>query len=242
VTEHEAPHLPAIDPDRARAVPASSLTPELLSSLLVDGDDELAAWALRHALAESPRADVYDGLLAGAMVIIGERWASGQWSVADEHLASLTFQRALERVRPERGPERRIGPLAVLAGVAGERHMIGLICLGHLLEEGGWTVANLGADVPSADLATYVSRQRPTLVALTASHAARLETVAGAVAAVREARPEPRLPVMLGGRVTANADELAALDLDWTGASLSDAADFAADVAANLPETDPDPD
>ncbi len=141
---------------------STSLSPELLAGLLADGDDELAAWTLEHALEEAPRAEVYDGLLADAMQLVGERWASGQWGIAEEHLASQTLIRALERIRPQLGPEGRIGPLAVLAGVTGEHHMIGLICLEHVLGEGGWTVARLGADVPARDLAAFVARNEAT--------------------------------------------------------------------------------
>ena len=94
------------------------------------------------------------------MPLVGERWATGQWTIAEEHLASRTLLRALERVRPPMGPERRVGPLAVLAGVAGEQHMIGLVCLEQVLAEDGWTVANLGADLPAADLGAFVGAQR----------------------------------------------------------------------------------
>ena len=165
----DLPPLPPVDPSAADDVPSSSLTPELLAGLLADGDDQLAAWTLEHALREAPRADVYDGLLADAMALVGERWESGRWTVADEHLASQTLMRALERIAPNLGPEGRIGPLAVLAGVAGEHHMIGLICLDHVLSEAGWTIARLGADVPSADLAAFAAKNEAHLVALTAS-------------------------------------------------------------------------
>jgi MerR family transcriptional regulator, light-induced transcriptional regulator len=225
---NDLPRFPPVDPAAAQRSDPTTLGPELLAGLLADGDDELAAWTLETALAEQSRAEVFDGLLNQAMTIVGERWASGQWSVAEEHLASQTLIRALERIRPEQGPEGRIGPLAVLAGVAGEHHMLGLICLDQVLREEGWTVANLGADVPAADLATFVSRNEAELVALTASTSARLDTLAEAVTATRAAGRGPsRLPVMLGGRLASHPGIAAALDLDWTGVSLVEAAGFA---------------
>ncbi|MEI7745009.1 MAG: B12-binding domain-containing protein, partial [Chloroflexota bacterium] len=120
--------LPPVDPASAR-VTGDALSPELLAGLLADGDDELAGWTLQHALEGGSRAEIFDGLLRSAMTLVGEHWRSGRWSIAEEHLASRTLLRALERVRPVLGPEGRIGPLAVLAGVAGEEHMIGLVCL-----------------------------------------------------------------------------------------------------------------
>jgi methanogenic corrinoid protein MtbC1 len=134
------------------------MTPELLAGLLADGDDELAAWVLSNALREQSRAEVFDGLLRDAMRLVGERWREGRWTIAEEHLASQTITRALERIRAPQGPEGRVGPLAVLAGVAGEHHGIGLACLDQVLREVGWTVANLGADVPASDLARFLGR------------------------------------------------------------------------------------
>jgi methanogenic corrinoid protein MtbC1 len=221
--------LPPVDPARADEVPAASLSPELLAGLLADGDDELAAWTLRHALAESPREAVFDGLLRDAMALVGERWASGQWSVAEEHLASRTLLRALERVRPQLGPEHRIGPVAVLAGAPGEQHMIGLACLEQVLAEHGWTVANLGADVPAGDLGAFVRRNEVALVALSASHSARLEPLADSV---REARAAggARIPVMVGGMVTAAAGIADATGADRVTSSIAEALAFAESV------------
>ena len=228
------PALPPVDPSAADDVPGASLTPELLAGLLADSDDQLAAWTLEHALREGSRAQVYDGLLADAMRLVGERWETGRWSVADEHLASQTLIRALERVAPQLGPDGRIGPLAVLAGVAGEDHMIGLICLDHVLSEHGWTIARLGADVPASDLSRFVSKNEARLVALTASDPARLETLAESVAATRAASSPRRVRVMLGGRLAGQRAITASVDLDWSGTTLTGAAAFADEVLAQL--------
>ncbi len=216
------PTLPPVDPSRAD-VPADALTPELLAGLLADGDDELAAWALRHALEGQPRVAVYDGLLRRAMELVGERWQSGRWTVAEEHLASRTLLRALEQVRPPMRPELRVGPLAVLAGVAGEQHMIGLVCLEQLLAEAGWSVANLGADLPSSDLGHFVEHNDVALVALTANAARRQPAAADAIRAVRAAAGERQVPVLLGGSIAEVAGIREAVDADELVASLAEA-------------------
>jgi methanogenic corrinoid protein MtbC1 len=213
--------LPPVDPSRANAVPTTSLSPELLAGLLADGDDELAAWTLHHAMQESSRVEVYDGLLRDAMALVGERWESGRWSVAEEHLASRTLLRTLERLRPGLGPEGRVGPLAVLAGVAGEQHMIGLVCLEQALAEDGWTVANLGADLPAADLGTFVARNEVAVVCLSAANPARVGALADAVLEVRTAKPE--VPVFVGGQVSAVPGLGATVGADGVAHSLGEA-------------------
>jgi methanogenic corrinoid protein MtbC1 len=213
--------LPPVDPSGAEDVPSASLTPELLAGLLADGDDELAAWTLRHAMEESSRVEVYDGILRDAMRLVGDNWATGRWSVAEEHLASRTLLRTLDRMRPELGPESRIGPLAVLAGVAGEQHMIGLVCLEHALAEEGWTVANLGTDLPAADLATFVSRNEVAIVCLSALDRARVGALTDAVKAVEDAKPGT--PVIVGGQIAAVPGIAAAVAADTVVHTLAEA-------------------
>jgi methanogenic corrinoid protein MtbC1 len=195
--------LPPVDPAAAGAAATTTLTPEVMAGLLADGDDELAAWVLRQSMAEASRADVFDGILRGAMRLVGERWRSGQWTVAEEHLASRTLLRALERVRPDMGPEGRIGPVAVLAGVAGEHHMIGLVCLEQALAEQGWTVSNLGADMPAADLAAFVGKNDVDLVAISGSHPDRVGEIAACIHEIRAAAGERSIPVLVGGQIAA---------------------------------------
>jgi methanogenic corrinoid protein MtbC1 len=226
------PFLPPVDAAAAGRLPAEAMSPELLAGLLADGDDELAAWTLSQALLDAPRAEVFDGLLADAMRLVGERWSSGQWSVAEEHLASQTLLRALDRIRPDLGPEGRVGPLAVLAGVAGEQHMIGLVCLDQVMRERGWTVANLGADVPAEDLARFLARNEARLVAITASNPGRAEAVANTVATAR--REAPGIPVMLGGRFAADPGTRDAVAVDWSGDSLAEAARYADGILDRL--------
>jgi methanogenic corrinoid protein MtbC1 len=231
------PNLPPVDPALAgEAAPPTTVTPELLAGLLADGDDELAAWALRSALVERRRAEVFDGLLRAAMALVGQRWREGRWTVAEEHLASQTLARSLERIRGTEGPAGRVGPLAVLAGVAGEHHAIGLICLDQVLREEGWTVANLGADVPAADLARFLARNQAELVALTATLPERAEALRESVAAAGAVRPDDPLPIMVGGALAEDASFMDALGMAWAGTSLEAAAAFAAGLLERIPD------
>ena len=236
----DMPRLPPVDPSSARRVRPTTMTPEVLATLLVEGDDELAAWALESALAERSRAEVFDGLLREAMALIGSRWQEGRWSIADEHLASQTVTRTLDRIQPPTTPESRIGPLAVLAGVTDEHHVIGLSCLEQVLVDAGWTVANLGPDLPAADLAAYVGANQADLVGLTAALPDRADAVREAVAASRAAAaPGHPLRILLGGALAADRDLVTELDLDFAGDSLVAAAAFARRLAAKLAGTAP---
>lgn len=95
---------------------------------------------------------------------VGEAWASGELSVAQEHLVSAAIRARLERLLADaRGEVRGV---AVLACVPGELHELGLLMFGALLRADGWQVAYLGADAPLDDVFDLAARLDATLVCL----------------------------------------------------------------------------
>jgi MerR family transcriptional regulator, light-induced transcriptional regulator len=103
---------------------------------------------------------------------LGERWAAGEISVAEEHFASNVVRRRILRVAE--GWDRGGGPIALLACAPGEAHDIGLICFGVALHSyHGWRIKFLGADTPFPDLVRAARVIRPDLVAASAVSAAR---------------------------------------------------------------------
>ena len=199
MSESPLPKLPKVSQAEEPAV-GEIAAPEFLASLLADGDDDLAAWVMSQALAEKPRAEVYDEVVRPAMELVGTRWEKGQWSIAVEHLASVTLNGALNRLRPAEGPESRIGPTAVLAAPEAEQHIAGLACLAQVLEEGGWRVENLGANVPAEDLVRFVSGRSVDLVALSIGTAERAAALQRTIDALRAAGgTTASLPIIVGG-------------------------------------------
>jgi MerR family transcriptional regulator, light-induced transcriptional regulator len=211
--------------------------PEFLASLLADGDDDMAAWVIDQALADRSRAEVYDEVVRPAMELVGTRWKEGQWSISVEHLASVALIQALSRVRPSENPESRIGPTAVLAAPEMEQLVAGLVCLAQILEDDGWHVENLGANVPADDLVGFISAREVDLVALSIGTADRLESLRRAVDAIRaQGGGAADLPLIVGGHGVAGIAE-------FTGAgmvchSLADAQQFARTLSLSPGDVD----
>ena len=201
-------------------------TPEFLASLLADGDDELAAWVVSRALGGRPRAEVYDTLVRPAMQLVGDRWESGEWSISVEHLASVALNGALARIRPADLPETRVGPTAVLAAPEHEHHVAGLACLAQVLEDDGWHVENLGANVPAEDLVGFVSGRSVDLVALSVGTPERLPALLRTVEALRSAEASAGLPIIVGGHGVAGTG-VDVKGADLVANSLADAETFA---------------
>lgn len=77
---------------------------------------------------------------------LGERWARGQVTVAEEHFASRLLEGRLLALA--RGWNKGRGRRAVLACPSGEHHTLPLVCFGLVLRNRGWRNIYLGADTP----------------------------------------------------------------------------------------------
>lgn len=232
---------PLSDRGPAPVVPDEVATPELIAALLADGDDELAAWAIGQALLERRRAAVFDDVVRRAMELVGDRWETSEWSISQEHLASVALASALARLRPADDPATRIGPVAVLAGPEGEQHVAGLACLAQVLEADAWQVNNLGANVPADDLVRFLSERPVDLVALSVATSERTPALLRTVEAVRAIpmASEGRRPaILVGGRGAAQlVGQIAGADLVAT--TLAQAEAFARELAARRSDASP---
>ncbi len=178
--------------------------------------DNLAA-QLRHALDRFDSAAghaVLDRLLAAVSVEfaleqvlipylheLGERWAAGSVTVAQEHFASNLVRGRLLGLARDWGAGG--DSLALLASMPGEAHDIGLLLLGVLIARRGWRVAFLGADTPFDTLEATVRELQPSLVILTTYDPALFDKYAGAVSTLAAATSVAVMAPVVDDEVTA---------------------------------------
>ena len=185
--------------DDARGARISALGDTYARAVLA-GDEVEAELVVRDAIdAGITMAEVDDEIIAPALWLVGELWARGEISVADEHLATeislrvLTLQREVRRLATERRHRR-----VMLAAPQGEHHVVALRMIAHLLRESGYGVLMLGPDVPPAALATTAVRHAPDVICLTATMPGGGDKVLIAAAEVLDRMPGARFVV--GGR------------------------------------------
>jgi DNA-binding transcriptional MerR regulator len=123
---------------------------------------------------------------------LGDRWESGQVSIAGEHFASNLLRGRLAGLA--RGWGYGHGPRAVLACPPGEQHDLGLLMFGIVLHRCGWRVEYLGASTPIAELAQTARQAHAGVVVLAAAVKGHFDGLTGDLA--RLAR---QVPLALAG-------------------------------------------
>lgn len=148
-------------------------------------------------------AEVYESVIAPALAEVGRLWHINEATVADEHYVTTATQNAMAVLRTKLPQAEPNGKRALAASVGGDLHDVGIRMVADLLESEGWQVDCLGANMPTVDLVEHsideIGRPQFDLVALSASTGLAVRTTEHAIAALRSASTEGRIPVMVGG-------------------------------------------
>jgi DNA-binding transcriptional MerR regulator len=139
----------------------------------LDAFEETAAQRVLESLlaAHQPLAVLRDVVLP-YLREVGDRWAAGHVTVAQEHFATAFFESRFSALA--RGWDRGTGPRALLACPGGERHTFGLLAFGIALHARGWRIVWLGADTGVGTVEEAADRLAPDLVVLAAADPDRL--------------------------------------------------------------------
>jgi methanogenic corrinoid protein MtbC1 len=181
--------------------------PELAAELqrvyadaLLAGEPRAAEMVIREAIeAGLGEAVIDDEVIRPALVLVGDLWANGHITIAEEHLATsislrvLALQREAFRVSRQRGSQR-----ILLAGAQGEQHVVGLQMVASVVLHAGYDVRMFGADLPVGEISAAVDSHRPAVVGFTTAGALTAVNLPAAFDAVRRASPDTA--IMVGGR------------------------------------------
>lgn len=212
------------DLDRFRQ-PAATDTPtdrggapwsDRLEARLTAGD-ERGAWQLVEAALTSGMTPqrVYTEMLGPAMRSIGEGWAAGIRTIADEHRASAVAHRLVGRLGRQFAVRGRPKGRVVIGAPAGERHALPVAMVADLLRGAGLDVVDVGADMPVGDFVEACRAAAPLVaVGVSISDPA---AAAEAKRLIEALHTEGLGPVIVGGAAVAKADQAADLGADLHG-------------------------
>jgi methanogenic corrinoid protein MtbC1 len=184
----------------ARASRVSAEIQREYADALLAGDPRAAETAIREAIeAGLGESAIYDRVIRPVLQMVGDLWADGHISVAQEHLATsitmrvLVLQREAFRLARQRSSHR-----VLLAAAQGELHVVGLEMAASLLRNAGYEVRLFGADLPVAEIAAAVDMHKPVAIGFTTATMSSATNLPAAFEAARGRDPD--IGILVGGR------------------------------------------
>ncbi|MFQ5923472.1 MAG: B12-binding domain-containing protein, partial [Anaerolineales bacterium] len=156
-----------------------------------------------------------DGLAAG-MDVVGEYFANGEYFVPEVLMSADALYAGLDLLRPhiEMDPEKMVKGQVVIGTVEGDVHDIGKNLVKMMFEIAGFTVHDLGRDVP---LDRFVDAYLETDADIVCMSAMMTTTMIGMPLVIEKIRAKnPNAKIMVGG-APINEDIAAKWGADATG-------------------------
>jgi methanogenic corrinoid protein MtbC1 len=182
------------------------------------GDRRRAMELVTDARASSTISahDIRMGVIREAQKEIGRLWQRNEISIAQEHMATAISQLALSELFRHEPPPRPNGRKVIVACVDGELHDFPARLVADELDVAGFEVRFLGASVPVDALLSFIAREDPDLLVISATMAFHADNVRTAVTRIRTIAPG--LPIAVGGQVCEWVASLGReLELDLSG-------------------------
>jgi corrinoid protein of di/trimethylamine methyltransferase len=174
-----------------------------LTDSLIDGDPEACETLTKQAIAEGiePLQIIERGLIPG-MNIVGEKFSEGEYFLPDLIIAANGMKKAMAMLEPElvsREQKFESAGVVVLGTVQGDIHEIGKSLVGTMLTANGFTVHDLGADVPVEAFISKIKETHATLLGMSALLTTTMTVQREVIKALVESGMRDQIKVMVGG-------------------------------------------
>jgi corrinoid protein of di/trimethylamine methyltransferase len=173
---------------------------EGLKDAVINFDEDKAKEYAEKALDSGmdPQKAIFDGLAAG-MEVVGDYFQKGEYFVPEVLMCADALYAGLDILKPhvKSDDKTRVKGQVVIGTVEGDVHDIGKNIVKLMFEIAGFTVHDLGKDVP---LDRFVEEQLKTdseIVALSAMMTTTMTGMKKVIEKIREKNPEVK--IMIGG-------------------------------------------
>jgi corrinoid protein of di/trimethylamine methyltransferase len=136
------------------------------------------------------------------MTIVGERFESGEAFLPELLMAADTFKAAMEILKPEiESQKKEIAKQGkvIVGTVKGDVHHIGKDIVITIFETHGFSVVDMGVDVPSLNFIEEAEKVRADAIALSAVMTTTMPGQKEVIDILREKRLREKYFVMVGG-------------------------------------------
>jgi methanogenic corrinoid protein MtbC1 len=181
---------------------SDSIRNELITRLVDLDEDTVLKLVQRRLAAGNDPLQIVEDCHEG-MRQVGQRYEQGQYFVSGLIMSGEIFREVIELVQPflVRRVSTSSAGRVLLGTVQGDIHDIGKNMAGMLLECYGFTVIDLGVDVPPAEFAAQTRTHKPDVVGLSGLLTSSYDTMKQAVTLIRQVGVEDKraYPSVIGG-------------------------------------------
>jgi corrinoid protein of di/trimethylamine methyltransferase len=187
-----------------------------MAQAIIDGEAEDAAALAQQGLdAGIEPGDILDKGFVKGIEEVGDLFAKGEFFLPELVQGAEAMKAAVAVLEPSlEGAKqgRRSMGFAVAGTVAGDIHEIGKTIVCSMLSAAGFTVTDIGCDVPIEAFVEKVREQKPDLLLLSALLTTTMPNQQKTIEALKEAGLRDGVKVMIGGAPTTRAwaDEIGA--------------------------------
>jgi 5-methyltetrahydrofolate--homocysteine methyltransferase len=171
-----------------------------LADSIISGDNVKSKEIAQKLLDEGISAVeiLNDGLMPG-MDVVGKKFKANEMYIPEVLIAARAMHAAMEVIKPllSKSDTNTIG-VVIIGTVQGDLHDIGKNLVGMMLEGAGFTVIDLGVDVPPQKFVEELNKNSARLLALSALLTTTMVSMESVIKAVR-ASDGKSIKVMVGG-------------------------------------------
>ncbi len=163
----------------------------------------------RNIRARKDLSLFYRDTVQPAMYEVGARWASGEISVAEEHMASALAQTVVAHMQVKTPAAMARRGKALITAATNEQHELGARMTAHVFESDGWEITFLGANMPLADLTHMARKLLPRFIGISIAMPYHLHHARRIIDALKNDSELNQIKILAGGLVFANFPEAA---------------------------------
>ncbi|MBE3089629.1 MAG: corrinoid protein [Actinobacteria bacterium] len=199
-----------------------------LADSIIKGDNVKSKEIARKLVDEGVSAVeiLNDGLMPG-MDVVGKKFKANEFYIPEVLIAARAMHAAMDIIKPllsESGADTK-GKI-IIGTVQGDLHDIGKNLVGMMLEGGGYTVIDLGADVPAEKFVEEIKKNGVKLIGLSALLTTTMIGMKTVIDILKADKETVDVKVMVGG-APLNQEYADSIDADGYAPDASGAVDLA---------------
>ncbi len=172
-----------------------------LSEAIIKGNINMAVAETQSALDTGNSAqDILDKGLIAIMNEVGERFSKGLVFVPQMLRSAKTMRECTKLLKPYFQEGNSMSKGKILIGtVKGDLHDIGKNLVSMMMEGAGFTIIDLGVDVPPEKFVEKAKEVAPDIVGMSALLSTTMPAMPDTIEALRKAGIRDKVKVMIGG-------------------------------------------